>query len=544
MRGDTTPQFHTLFHLKVIMSDNRGKLMWASFLTLITAGIGFAVRAGILVEWGNQFGFTQSELGTITGGGLVGFGIVILVASLITDRLGYRTILGIAVVLHILSVVITLAATPIYAAAGKEATFQCLYWGMFCFAVANGLCETAINPLIANVYAEKKTHYLNILHAGWPAGLIVGGLLAKLLVGNVRWEIPIALYIVPTIWYGMLVFKEQFPKSDVAQAGISLGDMLKEFVSPILLCLLLLQACVGYVELGTDSWITNITESILTGQGLLLFIYASGIMFVLRFFAGPIVEKINPLGLLCASTILGTTGLLLLGSTSNAGMIWVAVTIYGLGKTFLWPTMLGVVGERFPRGGAITMGAVGAAGALSGGFLGGPGIGYEQDYHASAELRQSSQDTFERYVSADENNFLMFPKVRGLDGRKVGVLLDEAKTLDSDYSIFAERGAVPPDLDHLKNWWDETGEANAAVDKSRVEHARIFGGQMALTLTAGVPATMFVGFLLLVLYFRSQGGYTSLRIDGNSSNGTTDAVTNDVGTEAAAENSGRNGPPV
>jgi len=494
------------------MQHNRGKLMWASFLTLMTAGIGFAVRGGILAEWGYQFGFTQSELGTITGGGLVGFGIVILVASLITDQLGYKTILGIAFFLHILSVVITLAATPVYAAAGKEATFHCLYWGMFCFAVANGLCEAAINPLIANIYPEKKTHYLNILHAGWPGGLIVGGLLAKLLVGNVRWEIPIALYIVPTVWYGSIVLNEQYPKSDVAKAGISLGNMLQEFASPILLCLLILQACVGYVELGTDSWIANITESILTGQGLFLFIYASGIMFVLRFFAGPIVEKINPLGLLCASTILGTTGLLLLGSTSSAGLIWVAVTIYGLGKTFLWPTMLGVVGERFPRGGAITMGAVGAAGALSGGFLGGPGIGYEQDYHASAELQQSSMATYERYAAAEGSSFLVFPEIRGLDGRKVGVLIDDAKTLNSDHAILAKRGAVTPDIEELKGWWDKTGQPNAADDKSRVKVARNFGGQMALKLTAGVPATMFLGYLLLVLFFKSRGGYTTVEI--------------------------------
>lgn len=106
-----------------MMLHNRGKLMWASFLTLMTAGIGFAVRGGILAEWGYQFGFTQSELGTITGGGLVGFGIVILVASLITDQLGYKTILGIAFFLHILSVVITLAATPVYAAAGRRLPF-------------------------------------------------------------------------------------------------------------------------------------------------------------------------------------------------------------------------------------------------------------------------------------------------------------------------------------------------------------------------------------------------------------------------------------
>jgi MFS family permease len=470
------------------MQQNRGKLMSASFLTLIAAGMGFAVRGGILRDWGSQFGFTQSELGTITGGGLVGFGIVILLASLITDRLGYKAILGIAAVLHVLSVVVTLAATPIFEAAGKDATFQCLYWGMFLFAVANGLCETAINPLIANIYPEKKTHYLNILHAGWPGGLILGGLLASVLVGNVRWEIPIALYIIPTIAYGYIVFKQKFPKSDVAKAGITFGDMLKQFASPVLLALLFLQACVGYVELGTDSWITNITESILTGQGLLLFVYASTIMFVLRFFAGPIVEKVNPLGLLCASAVLGTAGLLLLGSSTSAGLIWIAVTIYGLGKTFLWPTMLGVVGERFPRGGAITMGAVGAAGALSAGFLGGPGIGYKQDYHATAQLKAEHSETYDRYAGDGENGFLIFPKVRGMDGQKVGVLLSDAEGMNADYQIATDRGDIPDDLQKMKTWWDETGAPNKTTDKEPVEAARIFGGQMALKLTAAVPS--------------------------------------------------------
>ena len=167
-------------------SSNRGKLMWASFLTLIAAGMGFAVRGGVLAEWSEKFGFTQFELGTITGGGLLGFGIVIMLASLITDHVGYKPILLVAFALHLLSALITIAATPIFETAGKDATYWCLYWGMFIFAVANGLCEAVINPLIATVYREKKTHYLNILHAGWPGGLIVGGLLGAAIVG--KWQ--------------------------------------------------------------------------------------------------------------------------------------------------------------------------------------------------------------------------------------------------------------------------------------------------------------------------------------------------------------------
>ncbi|MCP4812783.1 MAG: MFS transporter, partial [Planctomycetaceae bacterium] len=184
--------------------------------------------------------------------------------------------------------------------------------------------------------------------------LILGGVFAYLFAGNgavishLPWEIPIILFLVPTVIYGWLTLKEDFPQSEASSAGVSLGDMLRELASPILLLLFVLHALVGYVELGTDAWITNIMENVISGNAILLFVYTSALMFVLRFFAGPIVERINPIGLLMVSAALGATGLYLLGSVNTGALILLAATIYGLGKTFLWPTMLGVVGERFP----------------------------------------------------------------------------------------------------------------------------------------------------------------------------------------------------
>ena len=513
------------------MRENRLPLMIASFMTLIAAGVGFAIRAGVLAIWAGEFGFTKSELGTITGGGLVGFGVVILAASVITDRVGFKTILLVALLLHVISAIITFAATPTFAAFGKSETYWCLYVGTFLFAVANGLCEAAINPLIAQLYPDQKTHYLNILHAGWPGGLIVGGIMAGCFVGEsawiygLRWEIPMAFFLVPTVWYGIIVTKEAFPVSEVKAAGIGFFQMLVEFAHPILLVLLLLQACVGYVELGTDSWITNITNNILVGQGFMLFIYASSLMFILRFFAGPIVEKINPLGLLCVSSVLATIGLFSIGYFAAPLVIWISVTVYGIGKTFFWPTMLGVVGERFPRGGAMTMGAVGGAGALAAGLLGGPGIGYKQDYYASQELKRTAAETYKRYVADDENGFLFFPKVSGLNGAKVGVLTEETggqwtpgSDLQKNVNNWRKEGNKIEDneqLYELDQWW-EINESYKDADLRPIKDANIFGGRMALKWTAVVPAIMLFCYLLLVIYFRSQGGYQTIQISSES----------------------------
>lgn len=499
--------------------NNRKTLLWVCFLTLIAAGIGFAVRGGILGSWATQFGFTKLELGTITGGGLVGFGVVILLASLVTDRVGYKSILVLAGILQIGSYVLTIAAGPIYHSAGKEATYQCLYWGMFMFSVSCGLCECAINPLVATLFPKQKIHYLNILHAGWPAGLVLGALIGIVMGGQMGmgWEIQLGMFLIPVLWYFVLTLINKFPKSEASAAGVGFGQMLVVFVSPVLLVLLLLHACVGYVELGTDSWISNITNNITGGQGLYLFIYASLMMFGLRFFAGPILEKTNPLGLLCISAALGCTGLFFLGSVQTVLMAWVAVTIYSLGKTFLWPTMLGVVGERFPRGGALAMGAMGGVGMLSAGLLGGPGIGYKQDYFASTQLKESSAETYARYSADTENGFLIFPKVKGLNGAKVGVLEDDGKSLAADVEILKKANTYENDknLKPLNEWW-QTAQATKAADIAPVKSATLFGGQMALKYTALVPATMFIGYLLLLLYFRVRGGYKVLDVKSES----------------------------
>lgn len=493
------------------------RLFWASFITLIAAGIGFSIRGAILKDWGAQFGFTQGELGNITGGGLVGFGLTIIVLSFFADKVGYGPLMALAFLLHLSSAIVTVAATPIYNSMGKDAAYQCLYWGSFLFALGNGTCEAVINPLTATLYPKEKTHWLNILHAGWPGGLILGALLAVFFktVNKdstvISWEIQLASYVVPVLIYGILMAGQRFPKSEASSAGVTIGTMIAEVLAPVLLMLLVLHALVGYVELGTDSWISNITGYIMKDEtsGLLLFIWTSGLMFILRFFAGPIVHRISPLGLLFVSGILGAVGLTLLGNSTTVTMCIIAATVYGFGKTFLWPTMLGVVSERFPRGGAVTLGMVGGVGMLSAGLLGGPGIGYKQDYFASQDLQSKSPEAYTRYKAGEPKAFLMFPAIAGLDGQKVAVLEKDGKQLAEDKANLEKKGrklSEDKTLESLSNWWEEA-KTHSKDDKPVVTAATLYGGQTALKWTAAVPAAMAVGYLILIVYFQAIGGY-------------------------------------
>jgi len=271
--------------------------------------------------------------------------------------------------------------------------------------------------------------------------------------------------------------------SEAKSAGVTIGAMLREFAQPVLLVLLVLHALVGYVELGTDSWTANLMTNIANMKGILVLVYTSSIMFVLRFFAGPIVHKISPLGLLFSCATLAMVGLFWLGNSTAGIAVFLAATVYGVGKTFFWPTMLGVVSERFPRGGALTLGAMGAAGVFSGGLLGTTGIGYIQDYYSAGKLAQESPPLYETYAAADQKSFLFFPKTTGLDGAKIGPIL-----------------AKP--------------EADLTEAEKPVRSAVIYGGRMSLKWTAVVPLTMAVGYLLLMLYFRTIGGYRQVHIEG------------------------------
>lgn len=502
--------------------ENRKKLLTAGFLTLIAAGIGFAVRGGLLGIWSNKYGFTMTELGQITGGGLLGFGLVILIAGFLIDTIGYKKLMILALVCHVVSAVMLFAATPVFNSSGKDAVYMLLYISMFIFAIGNGICEGVINPLTATLYPEQKTHYLNILHAGWPAGLVIGGLIvfAK---DMVSWELLMGTFLIPVLMYGFICLKEPFPKTAAEEGAISYGGMFAKLIGPFFIILLIAHACVGYVELGTDSWINKITGNILASAtlGTVLFIYASLLMTALRFFAGPIVHRISSLGLLLVSAVVGALGLYLISIGNSVPFLFFAVTIYAFGKTFLWPTMLGVVGERFPQSATVAMALMGFAGMTSAGLLGGPGIGYKQDYYASQYIQEKNPETYARVKAPKENTFLMFPAIIGIDGSKAGMLEDNGKNVLSDVKIAGD--AINEEsfkgLKEQADWWNANKQF-AEVDTKPVADATLHGSRMALRVTALVPATMAVLYLILLALFKApkeeHGGHVETTVSDSA----------------------------
>src|SRR6476660_9713175 len=191
------------------IAPNAKRLLWAGFAAILAAGIGFGIRGGILANWGSDFGFTAAQLGDINGAGFTGFCFGIIIGGLLCDKIGYGKLVIAAFAFHVLSAFVKFSATSGMA---KETAYILLYLGTFIFAVANGTLEAVANPLVATLFPNNRTHYLNILHASWPAGMVLGALATTALGNSVSWKVQLGLFLVPTAVYGLMFLGQKFPK--------------------------------------------------------------------------------------------------------------------------------------------------------------------------------------------------------------------------------------------------------------------------------------------------------------------------------------------
>lgn len=512
----------------VAIVPNARRLLWAGFMAILAAGVGFALRGGILDNWGKEFGFTATQLGAIGGAGFTGFTFGIILGGVVCDAFGYGRLVVAAFALHVLSAVVTLGATT------PDNAYRMLILGMFLFAFANGTLEAVANPLVATLYPHNRTHFLNLLHASWPAGLILGALAGWVLDDRLQldWRYQITLYLVPTAAYGLMFLGQHMPRSEASEKGTRLADMFRDvgllgaavvcwllalffegslglsqtasyglagallllvgfmtrfaLGSVLLFLLFVAHALVGTVELGTDSWIQNITGNLFTSeQGRALFLWTSAIMFLLRFCANFIETRLrlSPIGLLLTCSVAAAVGLQMASGMQSFGMALVALGVYSVGKTFFWPTMLAVASDRFPRTGAVAISIMGGIGMLSAGLIGGPGLGYGKDRFAADALQATNPAVYSEVKTKDPSKFLIFAPVNAIDGKK----LAEAK--EAKQRTPAQQAVVSA---------DQTGD------------------RKTLKADSFIPAAMALIYLAMLLYFKGIGGYKAVHLEGTS----------------------------
>jgi MFS family permease len=338
----------------MLANVHKKQLFVASCLALLVTSLSFGIRAGILGRLGVQFELNTQQLGTIAATAFWGFPLAIVVGGMVVDAIGMKKLLVAAFLFHLIGIVLTIFATG--------------YWSLFIstllIGIANGTVEAACNPLVATIYSDDKTTKLNHFHLWFPGGIVIGTLLVFFLdkVG-IGWQVQVGLMIIPTLIYGYLFSKLDFPVTERVASGVSSAEMYKSLLNPLFILMIILMFGTAITELFTGQWIDVLLKNV-TDNAILLLTLETGVMVIGRAFAGPVVHKFSPLGVLLISSVLAAAGLYLLGHSSG-NMLFAGAILFGMGVCYFWPTMLGFVSENLPKTGAVGMNLMGAAGMFA-----------------------------------------------------------------------------------------------------------------------------------------------------------------------------------
>ena len=486
----------------------------------MAAGVGFAYRVMVLGDWKVEFNLTGAEVGTIFGASLWPIAVTMIFFSLVVDRVGYKPSIYCAFILQALGGIMTfMADSP-----------NTLWWAAFCAGLGHGVVEAVINPICSSIYNKDKTKWLNILHAAWPAGLVAGGIVMLVPgLSDLSWNLKALWILIPVLAYGIMFVKPKFPVDERVLNKVPYSEMLREvgflgaFFAAFLLFyelypripgveagsnlmplslgagvaigaafgaytkslgkwlfffLCLLMVPLATTELGTDAWIKELMTPTMGELAGWAIVASAFIMMVLRFQAGVLTSRFSPPTILVISSFFSFCGLMALSFSAGA-IVWFAFILYAVGQTFYWPTVLGFVAERFPKGGALTLNTVSAIGLLSVGIIGTPIMGAFSDNHTVNNVQSVSEEI---YAEAKTEASFFGTAYTSIDRQKALDLAEEAGLAD---------------------------ELQGAINTASRQSLR--------TTAISFPLVMLIAFGLIAFYYKSKGGYKPIELNPNSS---------------------------
>jgi putative membrane-bound dehydrogenase-like protein len=499
---------------------HRGRLFTGICLALIPTGASFAIVSNILVPLKGEFILTNYQVGLIGGAALWGMAISLLVLGPMLEVFGLKNGTRFAFLAHLTGITLMISAV---ARAGDPSAFWILMIGAAVLAVGNGMIEVAGNPLVAALYPEEKTTRLNWFHAFFPIGMILGGIVGFLLAsyggGFGRWPFQLAVIYIPILAYGVMVLPEAFPKTENAEAGLPVGEMFRyTLTNPLFLLMLAMMAITTSVELGPMRWVPAMLEA--SGMhGILVLVWISGWMVVLRLLATHFVERLAPTGMLLTAAVLTGSGLFMLSFADGFWSALTAATIFAWGVAFFFPTMVGFVSERMPKTGSLGIVLTAGVGLGTAGAVGVPTMGKIADTYlaealdpsATIALLESVESGFPSYMDRAQG---ADPSTLGYRARDIQEALDATVVALSAYRTAGEIAG------------DDTANALRAIvgtalpDEPLVTEAgallmpaEAHGGQASFRYTAPLTLILILVFGAMYLHDRRAGGYRVVRLD-------------------------------
>ena len=388
---------------------NQKRLFIASCLALLVTAITFAIRARIESVFTDDYGLTAEQVGRAFGPAFWGFTVAMFAGGYFIDIVKTKTIVWMAFTMHLIGIVLLLVAKD----------YTSLFLANVFIGLGNGSVEAACNPLVATLFPTDKTKMLNRFHVWFPGGIVIGGILAWLIMDqiNLSWQVLVGILFIPLALYGFLFFGQKIPETERVSTGVTYKDMMRNVGAPITITIavifMILVANIASIsdaitshyaypliivgiiaafiiiegkgvnkvsllfpfvffcmlltastELGTEQWI----NALLSDKGIhpmIILAVVTGIMAVGRFFAGGLIHRLNPPGVLLGSAIFSTAGLILLSVAQGPVVTLLSAAVFAIGVCYFWPTMIGTSAEYTPKTGALGMSILGGAGMVA-----------------------------------------------------------------------------------------------------------------------------------------------------------------------------------
>ena len=461
---------------------------------MITLAMTFSVRVDILSALGAEFDLSHYQQGLIITAVSWSYPVAIFVIGPLCDALGMGRLMILACACHVLGILLTIASPGF--------GFPVLLFATILIGLGDGIAEAVFNPLVTTMYPDEKTGKIGLLHSFWPAGLIIGGVLCLMIspffhlsvpgvsaaAVSLSWKVKMATVLIPALAYGVLMFGQKFPQTERAASGVSTGDMFREALRPGFLILLSCMVFTAVTEVGPDQWIGSVMTDTVGIRGIWFLIYTAGIMFVMRVYAAQLVRLLTPFGLLMLSCVSATAGLYWMSYSFTPLVALVAATFFGAGKACLWPTLIGVTSERYPRGGAFLLALLGGTGMIVGG-LAGPVMGRIYDTYTINALPAHVA----RVVVVD-GRYSPVARERLIESEK-----DSAKPGPVTGVAKGNAGPASP-------------AKPASLATEALANAEKQGAAMTFRYAALTPILPFFAYIGLALYHRSRGGYRTVAL--------------------------------
>ncbi|MCK4874098.1 MAG: MFS transporter [Phycisphaerales bacterium] len=489
---------------------NKERLFLGSCFSLISTSVCFAVIGAIMGPLKEQFILSNEQVGYIGGAAIWGFTISIFVLGPLCDALGMKNLMRFALVCHAAGALIMIFATG----------FWMLFFGALVLSLGNGTVEAVCNPLITTLYPDEKTKKLNQFHVWFPGGIVIGAVACFLLdrVGIGDWRIKVALILIPTVVYGILFTGAKFPATERVQSGITFSGMVRgALLRPLFLILLLCMCITASLELGPGRWVPAVLEA--GGiHGILVLAYINGLMAVLRFFAGPVVHKLSPTGILVGSAVLAGIGLYWFSFATNTPMAFASATTFAVGVCYFWPTMLGVVSERVPKSGALGLALMGGMGMLMVGVVTAPQMGRIADQYLHDALPVNGT------VAVLEQVVEVYPPAA--TGEEEVIRAEIMNAVGNAEKVLAAQrlsGALPEGdtANALRGVISNAPKGDAAENlasqvKNILNPADNHGGRISFRYVAPFSIVIIIVFGILFLRDKAAGGYKAETLDAGA----------------------------